>query len=297
MFNLAGLQIAQTPTNSTNGLALGLHGIVVSAGTSDLTVKALTSDNQLNPPVWKIAVNSSTPFQGVNGLAQIAAGVPVDMDAAIQADGSLVATRVAVIDSDATNISALAGPGLYVSSAVSALQFFGSEWQGQRWAQQSQIYSLPSSTFSISGALSNLASLPFAATFNNSTMVPGQNIYITTHQASVPMGSNYAPASSLMLLPQTVNGTVTAVSTQGAFTAYTVSLASYNLFSNLAVQPGQTTRITNPDSMVVYVGSDTTMLNSGAVGVGETLRFNGLVFDDQGTLRMDCAQVSDGVTP
>jgi hypothetical protein len=29
--------------------------------------------------------------------------------------------------------------------------------------------------------------------------------------------------------------------------------------------------------------------------VGGVLRFNGAVFNDQGTLRMDCLQITDGV--
>jgi len=38
------------------------------------------------------------------------------------------------------------------------------------------------------------------------------------------------------------------------------------------------------------------MLNSSAVAVGSVVRFYGLLFNDSGTLRMDCAQVNDGVT-
>jgi hypothetical protein len=61
------------------------------------------------------------------------------------------------------------------------------------------------------------------------------------------------------------------------------------------VQPGQTTLLKNPNTVVVYADSNTQMLNSGAVSVGGTFRFYGLVFNDNGTLRMDCAQVNDGV--
>lgn len=46
--------------------------------------------------------------------------------------------------------------------------------------------------------------------------------------------------------------------------------------------------------MVVYAGN-TQMLNSGAVSVGGLFRFYGLMLNDNGTLRMDCAQVNDGV--
>jgi hypothetical protein len=44
------------------------------------------------------------------------------------------------------------------------------------------------------------------------------------------------------------------------------------------------------------VDSNTQKLNTRTLASGNTLRFNGLVFNDNGTLRMDCAQVNDGVS-
>ena len=76
----------------------------------------------------------------------------------------------------------------------------------------------------------------------------------------------------------------------------TVNLASYDLFSTLAVQAGQTTLLNDPGEMEVYVDSSTQLPNSQSLAPGGTFRFYGLVFNDHGTLRMDCAQVSNGVT-
>jgi hypothetical protein len=85
------------------------------------------------------------------------------------------------------------------------------------------------------------------------------------------------------------------VSSSGSFTTYTVSVAAYDLFPDFAVQPGQATLLTNPGSILVYVDSNTQQLNSDPLAVGSVLRFNGLVFNDNGILRMDCAQINDGV--
>jgi len=73
-----------------------------------------------------------------------------------------------------------------------------------------------------------------------------------------------------------------------------VTLAPYDLFPQFAVQPGQTTLLTSPNTVVVYADSNTQMLNSTPISVGGVFRFYGLVFNDNGTLRMDCAQVNDG---
>jgi hypothetical protein len=48
--------------------------------------------------------------------------------------------------------------------------------------------------------------------------------------------------------------------------------------------------------MEVYVDTNTVMLTSSAPAPGDTLRFYGLVFNDHGTLRLDCARISPGVT-
>jgi hypothetical protein len=99
----------------------------------------------------------------------------------------------------------------------------------------------------------------------------------------------------MTLMPQTINGTVAGSSSSGNFTDYTVSLAPYDLFPMLAVQPNQTTVEKNPSQVEVYIDSNTQLLNTQPLAAGSTLRFYGLVFNDNGTLRMDCAQVNDGV--
>jgi hypothetical protein len=96
-------------------------------------------------------------------------------------------------------------------------------------------------------------------------------------------------------MPQTINGIVTSTGSEGSFTTYTISLAPYDLIPNLAVQPGQTTLLTNPSTVIVYVDSSTQLLNTKQLGVGSVFRFSGLLFNDNGTLRMDVAQVNDGV--
>jgi hypothetical protein len=72
--------------------------------------------------------------------------------------------------------------------------------------------------------------------------------------------------------------------------------SSTELLSSLATQPGQTTLLTSPGTIEVYVDTNTVMLTPSAPAPGDTLRFYGLVFNDHGTLRLDCARISPGVT-
>jgi hypothetical protein len=141
-----------------------------------------------------------------------------------------------------------------------------------------------------------LHNLPFQASFNAGNMVAGQNVYVTSHAVTVSPNPIYVPGATITLIPQTINGTVSSVSNDGGFATYTVTLAAYDLIPTLAVQPGQTTLLLSPTQVVIYVDSNTQQLNTMPLAVGSVLRFNGLLFNDNGTLRMDCGQINDGVT-
>jgi hypothetical protein len=300
-FSLTAMSIAAQPTNSANGKILGVEGLVgaVSPGGSGFTAAALYSMNEGASPSWQVSVSNGTVFQGVGGAAALTVGMPVDMDLAIQPDGSLLATRVAVYDTDTTSLSLAFGPPMSIYSvggyplAYPVMDALEVEQQGDLPSLTGLYGGLNGATPQISSQLANLQTLPFVATFNSSNIVDGQNVLFTTHGYSA---SAQEPVATITLLPQTINGTINAVSSEGNFTTYTVTLAPYDLFPILAVQPAQTTLLTNPDTVVVYADSNTQTLSSGAVGVGGVFRFYGLVFNDNGTLRMDCAQVNDGVT-
>jgi hypothetical protein len=295
-FNVTPVTFAAQPTNSTNGKASGLRGLIgaVTAGGTGFSV-AGDFGAGTNAPIWQVSSNGGTVFQGITGASQLAAGMPVDMDVAIQTDGTLVATRVAVYDPTSANVSFSNGPQSYVSAAAPSMSSLAIEVQGPDFTDFGggpTGYSFGNAAFQISGQMTNLGALPFTASFDATKMVAGQNIFVTTHALT-----NNGPfqAATVTLLPQTINGTVSAISTSGSFTTYTISLPAYNLFPNLAVPQGQTAVLTNPNTVVVYVDSDTQMLNTSPLAVGGVFRFSGLVFDDGGTLRMDCAQINDGV--
>ena len=292
-FNLTPVVIAAQPTNSTNGMATGLHGLIgsVNAGGSGFSVSGADG------PTWQVSIGGSTVFQGITGVAQLAAGMPVDMDVAIQQDASLLATRVAVYDTNTADLTVASGPLLSVSAAVPASYTAFSEQLGplSNFIGPGMPLSYGNAVFQTSAQLTNLQSLPFTASFNATNMVAGQNVFASTHALVISPEPIYVPATTLTLVPQTINGAVSAVSSSGGFTTYTISLAPYDLFPNLAVQQGQTTLLNNPGSVVVYVDANTQLLNTESLAVGGVLRFSGLLFNDNGTLRMDCSQVNDGV--
>lgn len=296
-FNLTPLTLSASPTNSANGKVLGIDGEVTAAGSngSGFTLSIPNYSPALSGLPLSVQSNSSTIYQGISGSSALAVGTFVNMDGAIQSDGSLLATRIAVEDPSAVYV--FRGPLMQVASSTSSFFMHAREMQGAGIpgypTGEGAPFNYGSAAFQISGQLTNLGSLPFVPSFNGSNMVPGQEVYVST--ATLPFNGPYPAVTTMTLMPQTIDGTVTAISQSGNFTDYTVTLASYDLFPTLAVQPGQTTVENNAGQVEVYVDSSTQQLSSATVEVGSTFRFYGLVFNDNGTLRMDCAQVSDGV--
>ncbi len=280
---------------------VGLKGLVNATSGADNSFTVTAADgqgcgasgcgSQVSGPVWQVAVDAGTVYQGVGGFTQLTAGMPVDMDAVLEPDGSLRAKRIAVYDTDPSNLTSVIGPALRVPDMYPA--FFPVEQLGPL---RLDIYSFTFSNtaFQVSGQFDNLQTLPFPASFNATNIVPGQNIYATTHVQAHP-SPEWVPATTITLVPQTINGTVSAIGNEGGFRVYTVRLAPYDLFPQFAVQQGQTTLLTSPDEVTVYADSNTQMPSSGSIAPGSVARFYGLVFNDSGTLRMDCARIMDGV--
>jgi hypothetical protein len=293
-FNLTPAIFSTQPTNASNGKALGVIGQVTSidaaSGSFVLTYPELGSR------LANVTATAGTAYQGINSFAGLGLGTVVDLDGAVQPDGSLIATRIEAEDLSAT--SDMTGPLLFVDATEPVLSLLAQREQGSLFsgiiALGSQDVSFGNAAFHISGQLANLDSLPFTPTFDAANMVAGQNVYVGTTATSFEGGPGYTPLTSLTLIPQTIDGTVSGSSTAGNFTVYAVNLASYDSFPTLAVQAAQTTLLNNPGEVEVYVDSSTQLLNSQPLAPSGTFRFYGLVFNDHGALRMDCAQVNDG---
>jgi Domain of unknown function (DUF5666) len=299
-FDLTPFALSTSPTNSGNGKVSGLDAEVASVGMTGSSLTLTIAGGPFGTRTLSASSNSQTAFQGITGASALSPGTFLNVDGAIQSDGSLLATRIAVEDPSATSDST--GPLMSVDAEVPDLQLYGRTELGSLQTfngQSGQYWDFPyfnfsNAAFNISSQLTNLQNLPFGPSFTASNMVAGQNVDISSGSFSI-VGPAYTPANTITLVPQTINGTVVASQPIGSFVDYTVSLASYDLFPTLAVQQGQTTLLNNPGQIEVYVDSNTQLLNTQPLAPSSTLRLYGLVFNDNGTLRMDCEQVNDGV--
>jgi hypothetical protein len=293
-FTLTKVPLAAAPANLTNGLLPGVSAQVtaVSANPASATITLA------NSATFTVTPSPTATYQGITGFSALTANEIVNMDLAIQPDGSFAATRVEVDDP----ASVYANIGWYVT-AYSPLGTYGlqtTQPEGcPNFVQFPECQGLllwdASTTFNVSGQITNVSNLPFSPDFNNSSATPAQNLSGSVYGTGG--NQNLPDAQVLTLEPQTLNGTVQSMTTQNGFAVYTVSLAAYDLFPVTQQNVGAyLVPVTNPTMVTVYADTNTQFLNTGMVEQGQVLRFRGVVFNDNGALQMDCNEVLDGVT-
>lgn len=229
----------------------GLHGRVVSVNPSNNSFTLALAGGIMNPTIPSSAdgakvsflSNDTTVYQGIGGFSSLTAGQLIEMDATMQPSGSQLATRIALQDTDPTNLSVMTGPVLQVASSAPVMISFGQQDQGYLWASGQagnyMPYSLGGADFRISD-VANLQDLPFVPRFDATTMFAGQNVYVSTHATQLLNYPDYFPATTLTLVPQPINGTILGIaSSGGSTTSYRVALDPYELIPTLAVQAGR----------------------------------------------------------
>jgi hypothetical protein len=287
-FTLSPVNLAAQPTNSSNGRVLDITGPIQSVSQNGFSLTLGDSGGSGVPPIV-YHTDSGTVFQGIGGLSSLAAGMSVNLDAQFQPDGSLLATRVYVPNPTAADTmrgmildaKMVYPPGGFelVGVLEDGEKLDTENLSGMGYGYEGQ------AAFQISPAYTNLQNLPFPAVFNaaSSTAI-GQNVSVSS-AAMGNYGGGNTTAVTVTLMPQTIDGTVSSISSSDDFEIYTVDLATNDSIVELGGAKGVT----------IYADSNTQMLNTKPIAVGSVVRFYGLIFNDNGTLRMDCAQINDGV--
>jgi hypothetical protein len=118
-------------------------------------------------------------------------------------------------------------------------------------------------------------------------MFAGQVVSVATSGVT----NNAATAVSVALSPQTVDGTIASIGSSsgtGGYIAYTLTLPSGGWLATLT---GQTT-------VTVYANDNVQAINSNPMVVGDSVRFNGFLFNNNGKLvLLACVQANGPGNP
>jgi hypothetical protein len=280
VFSLSAVSLAANPSTLQDGKVEDVHGQVTASSGSALTI---TTDSGSS---LTFDTSSSTIFAGASGSAASPLGSFVDVDAALQADGSILATH---IQTEGTSQPYdMIGQALGYSDQILASS--GREQQGPNLPNGTGFFDNnlqinPSTQFEISWPSGTApTSLPFTPAFNATSILPGQNI--ATPIESLQSVGNVFPIPNIVTLePQTINGTVAAISNVNGQTSYQITLFNDDLIALFG----------SSQTVVAYSTAATHTITTSPLSVGATARVRGLLFDDGGTLRMVATEIEDGV--
>jgi len=259
VFSFLGISPAASPATLQDGKVEDVHGQVTANSAGALTIAA-DSGTTLN-----FTTSSSTIFAGANGAAPSPVNSFVDLDAALQPDGSLLATRVQT-ESTSQQYNIVGQIVQYTQQLY--LENMGREQQGPNLPNGTGFYSNnaqldPSSQFEIAWPNGTVpAGLPFTPSLNAGSILPGQNL-ANPVDALQTSGNNIPVTNIVTLEPQTIDATVVAASSVNGQTSYQVDLFPDDLITLFG--PGQ--------QVVVYVTAATHTIATSTLTTGSVARF------------------------
>lgn len=281
VLSLSAITPATTPSTLQDGKVEEIHGqVTANAG----GLFSITSDDGAS---LGFTTSSSTIFAGPAGTANPPIGSFVDIDAALQSDGSMLATNVQT--EATTQTYNMVGQAVEYTQQTYLVNT-GREQQGPSLPNGTGFYAnnlvlTSSSQFTIAWPNGDApAGLPFTPAFDKDSIIPGQN-FATPINALQTTGNVIPPANVVTLEPQTINATIVAVSTANGQTSYQVNLSPDDLITIFG--PGQ--------QVVVHTTAATHNIATSPLTSGSVARFRGLLFNDGGTLRMVATTIEDGV--
>ena len=273
VFNVTDVPPPSTiPLPGQNGTGMQQMGTVVSVSGTTLVIEPGSGPN------FTLTTNSATVLQGFSSLSALTAGELVQVDFVLQSGGVYLATRIQLAPpppSGLPPINLLSGP---VTSVIPGTSFKMALMQGLGpavspvAASAVSVFTVTtnsSTTYAITPQFVSLAGLPFTPTFTAANLSPGQTVGVVASSVS----GTTAVASNVYLIPQTIGGTVSAISTSGSYTVYTLTLASGSAFTSLS----------GASTVTVYTSAATAgpvvSTNNTPIKVGSQVRFNGLIFN------------------
>jgi hypothetical protein len=282
-FHIAPAPIAAQPTTGVNGLQCGVKGKVTALGTSSFT---LTNPEGMT---LQINVNANTLYQGLSGFSALAVNALVEVDVETQSGGGLLALRVEEQVPPNATAELLVGPvtattGSPVASFTQVVRQTIGPAPTTAPVAIDTIAITGSTTFVMPGRFTNLTggAPPFTPTFSAATLFAGQHVAVATSGVT----NNAATASSVLLVPQTIDGTITSAVTPTCAPCWGQVALTLPSGSWLATLTGQTT-------VTVYTNGNLQAINNNPASVGTQVRFNGFLFKINRSLVMVAAVQAD----
>ena len=239
--------------------------------------------------------NSSTQFVGTS-MSAMSSGMLAVVDASLQADGSLLATRVQSIMSS----GGVMGGGIITAVTGQPTTALTMVMQNGAGMGMMSSYFAAGATVDLSGSTTyrideddmDMSGIPFTPVFDASHIYAGQRVMpiSSSGMMSGGMGGGMMGGSSLagtitasevLLEPQGLSGTAALAINSGSSISFTLTLPADCAFTTL----------TGATSVTVYQQSATTITGTSPIASGTSIHAFGLLFFDGGQWKMVASRI------
>lgn len=264
-------------------------GIVSSTSGSSFVVTTAFGQRTLT-----FQTDTSTIFTGISGVSAMNQGMVLAIQAKIQSDGSLLATKVVrILDALPTTVS-VRGRVLSVTNPLTTFQMVLHDgiMKGLTTSPMNGGLSVTVNTLTLynidaDGLDLTPATLGFQPTFTAATLSPAQAVRVDT---AVPLG----PAGMMGGMTTVASLTATGVQLEQGALFGTITAVNGNQITVGMDPTSAFTKLTGASSLVVYKETATKVGSTVNLAVGQTIAARGLLFNDGGTYRLVAGAI---VTP
>lgn len=236
-----------------------------------------------------VMTNSSTQFAHMTGLSGMSTGMMIEVDAKMQTDGTLMATRIdSVLSGMSGGIMAEGLVNSVTGNPPTQLSIIVDNGAGtgmmSSYLGTALLVNVTSSTgFSFDSSGVDLNNLPFTPAFNASTVAKGQRVDPESiggmmsgrMMSSGMMSSGTINATELTLQHQGLSGTVASYAS-GSPASFILNLPADSAFSS----------ITGAATVTVFQQPGTQLRGTTSVTNGASVQVRGLLFFDSGTYKL-----------
>ena len=286
----AGTQGSGDPLDPANGGIRQMMGSVSSISGNSFSMTSMQAAHTFN-----FNMNSSTEFDGITSMSMMANGMLVAVDASMQSDGSLTATRIRSM----MNTGGVMGGGVITAvTGQPATQLTivmqrgaGTGMMSSALAGGATITLNGSTVYEIDKDNIDMTNLPFTPVFDGGHVYAGQSAMPISSSGMMSGGSagmmgggpiaGTITASEVDLEQQGLSGTVASAITSGARTSFTLTLPTDSAFSTL----------TGATTVTVYQQLGTTTSTASSIAAGSTVHVLGLLFLDSGQWQMVTSRI------
>jgi hypothetical protein len=245
-----------------------IHGVVTMVSAPTFSVASRQMDQ-----IFNFTTDSNTRFDGISGMSQLAAGMIVEVDAKLQADGTLLARRVRV-DEDSDDGVETEGFVTSVTGSPATQFMLNDQFDSGPIATLLNLLGVgtaitvdvnSNTAFSVSDT-DEINFNGLSLNFDANNLGKAQRVDASTmHQGSFQPSGMVLTADRVRLLQQSLNGSASNVSGS----TFTLTMASDSAFALLSGQTTVTVQIVSGTQL------DMTVANGNTVRVRGLLFFNG----------------------